>query len=561
MSESGEKEPLLAKSHDTGLESVGWFCSGIIHDYRRRFTPELLRSDWITDAFNTKTVSSALFMFFATFTSTLALGEAIFESTKGMIGLNEYLMMNSAAGMLHAVFGCQPLLVLRPTGPVTLLFEKLTHVSTAWELPFWPFFAWTGIFVGLYMLAIAAFNLSKYFKYVTAFTDGIFATFIGFIYINDGLQGMVRTWQSAERSHGKMEAAEDVISINMTIVIAALALWLSTLQGSKLFTFEVRSLIVDYALTIAFIVSILAAWWLNTYVCPVRFIDTSKSGFNTTADRSWLADLSLSPMGVLVAAISAVPIVIFFYLDQNISSSLCQAPEMGLSKGTYFHSSFGFMGALNFLGPLVGLPFVTGSLPHSPQFVTALTDYDTSNRPVGVRENRLAPLLCYMLLGFPLLFPSALSVIPKAAVSSTLIFVGVQGVQSTQLYERCMLMLTERKHHPVDRTYSRVKPAIMHTFTAIQVGLVAACWVCSGVLGLAFPFFVASFVPIRWKLLPQYFSEEDLSALEEEEDDESSSDDEDQRRSSKGTNSGEKAEPLTRQAGRRLSLHAGLKMA
>eukprot|EP00931_Biecheleriopsis_adriatica_P056713 TRINITY_DN33622_c0_g1_i1.p1 TRINITY_DN33622_c0_g1~~TRINITY_DN33622_c0_g1_i1.p1 ORF type:complete len:557 (-),score=106.42 TRINITY_DN33622_c0_g1_i1:89-1759(-) len=556
MSESGEKEPLLAKTHATGLEEVGWFCGGVINDYQRRFTPELLRSDWVTDAFNAKTLSSALFMFFATFTSTLALGEAIFESTKGLIGLNEYLMMNSAAGMLHAILGCQPLLVLRPTGPVTLLFEKLTNVASDWELPFWPFFAWTGIFVGLYMLAIAAFELSKYFKYVTAFTDGIFATFIGFIYINDGLQGIVRTWHDAERTNGKMEAAEDVISINMTIVIAALALWLSTVQSSKLFTFEVRSLIVDYALTIAFFVSILAAWWLNTYVCPILFIDTSKSGFNTTADRSWLADFStLSPMGVLVAAISAVPIVIFFYLDQNISSALCQAPDMRLRKGTYFHSSFGFMGALNFLGPLVGLPFVTGSLPHSPQFVTALTDYDTSNHPVSVRENRLAPFLCYMLLGLPLLFPSALSVIPKAAVSSTLIFVGVQGVQSTQLYERCMCMLMERKHHPTDRTYSRVKPAIMHTFTAIQVGLVAACWVCSSVLGLAFPFFVASFVPIRWKLLPQYFSEEDLSALDDEDDDESSSDDEGQRRNSK------MGEPLTRQAARRLSLHPGLKMA
>ena len=56
--------------------------------------------------------------------------------------------MNSISGMLHSVLGCQPLLVLRPTGPITLLIEKLHEVSEWLVLPFWPLFAWTGIFVG-----------------------------------------------------------------------------------------------------------------------------------------------------------------------------------------------------------------------------------------------------------------------------------------------------------------------------------------------------------------------------------------------------------------------------
>ena len=46
-----------------------------------------------------------------------------------VIGINEYLIMNSFSGMLHSVIGTQPLLVLRPTGPITLLLEKL-HETT-----------------------------------------------------------------------------------------------------------------------------------------------------------------------------------------------------------------------------------------------------------------------------------------------------------------------------------------------------------------------------------------------------------------------------------------------
>ena len=48
--------------------------------------------------------------------------------------------------------------------------------------------------------------------------------------------------------------------------------------------------------------------------------------------------------------------------------------RMGLTKGQYFHSSFFCMAAFNLLGPLFGLPFVTGSLPHSPQMVNALSE-------------------------------------------------------------------------------------------------------------------------------------------------------------------------------------------
>ena len=57
-------------------------------------------------------------------------------------------------------------------------------------------------------------------------------------------------------------------------------------------------------------------------------------------------------------------------MDQNISSLLCQLPEYNLQHGHYYHLSFLWMGVFNAVGPLFGLPFVTGSLPHSPQVVS-----------------------------------------------------------------------------------------------------------------------------------------------------------------------------------------------
>lgn len=519
--EKGRRQPLILDKieeddKDDGLRWVGGFCGGVLSECRRRFTRERLYADWVDDALTWKTASAVLLMFFTTFISTLALGELISKSTNGLIGINEYLMMSSASGMLHSVFSCQPLLVLRPTGQITFLLEQLVHVATAYALPFWPFFAWTGMFVGFLMILVAAFELSHFFHYVTPFVDGIFATFIGFIYISDGMQGILALWYNRGTNAGSAQAASDVFSVYLTVLITCVALWLSSMQSSKLFSFEFRSLVVDYALIISFFLAIVLACWLSEYFTPMVFIDTSKVGLTTTTYRPWVPELlSLSPFGIFMAALSSIPIVIFFYLDQNISSALCQAPEMKLTRGSYYHSSFGFLGVLSICGPLVGLPFVMGSFPHSPQLVLSLTDYDDKKRPAIVRENRLAPFLFSMLLCFPLLFPFALSLIPKAAVSATLIFLGIQNVIGTTLFERVLIMCMEPENWPLKQAYSRVEPQVMALYTSIQIGLVAGLCICSSLLGLAFPFFLASLVPFRWLVMTGWFSEDDLNTLDE----------------------------------------------
>merc|ERR1719277_2539373 len=111
--------------------------------------------------------------------------------------------------------------------------------------------------------------------------------------------------------------------------------------------------------------------------------------------------VAASSRAALVGLLVALPITFFFY-DQNFSSLLCQQDRMRLRKGRYFHSSFLLVALFNVVGPLFGLPFVTGSLPHSPQMVRALSvdtcDADDGDRVVAasstavlrVYENRLA---------------------------------------------------------------------------------------------------------------------------------------------------------------------------
>ena len=58
------------------------------------------------------------------------------------------------------------------------------------------------------------------------------------------------------------------------------------------------------------------------------------------------------------------------------SCILGQKPELGIAKGQYYHSSMLIAGFCNMILPSFGMPFVTASLQHSPQFTRAITKFD-----------------------------------------------------------------------------------------------------------------------------------------------------------------------------------------
>lgn len=212
----------------------------------------------------------------------------------------------------------------------------------------------------------------------------------------------------------------------------------------------------------------------------MNFIASESLGFSTTEVRPWTTDLTnIPPEGILAGAVAAIPIVLFFYLDQNISSIMCQKPDMCIKKGAYFHSSFACMALFNLLGPIWGLPFVTGSLP---------------------------------LMAVALLFPGLMSLLPETAVFGALIFVGLKAALGTQLWERILLFFTDPEE-PMRGGYSHLSRKTVLLFTAIQILLVVGCWICNIYIGLGFPIFVVSLVPIRFKILPCIFSHEDIDAL------------------------------------------------
>lgn len=134
-------------------------CGGIADDCKRRSRHCL--TDYLDGIRHwQKTLAASVFMFFATFFSTVALGALVQKTTGGRIALFEYLLMNSCAGVVHSIVGSQPLLVLRPTGPITAIMQKLSDLADQLELDFYLYFAATGACVGLLMAVVASLEVT-----------------------------------------------------------------------------------------------------------------------------------------------------------------------------------------------------------------------------------------------------------------------------------------------------------------------------------------------------------------------------------------------------------------
>ena len=112
---------------------------------------------------------------------------------------------------------------------------------------------------------------------------------------------------------------------------------------------------------------------------------------------------------------------LLFFVDHNVTSLLTQASENHLRKGNAYHWNFLLVGLFNIFMPMFGCPFVTGSLPHSPQFVQALAIREqvatpsgsTTTRIVYVYENRIAPLITNVLIMVSLFVTPVFAYLPK----------------------------------------------------------------------------------------------------------------------------------------------------
>jgi len=281
-----------------------------------------------------------------------------------------------------------------------------------------------------------------------------------------------------------------------------------------------RELLSDYALPIAVVVfSIIGSVIFNKVKLEAfKF----KGNFNITL----VPFEELTVGAVFFAALLGFSLSILFFMDQNISAAMVNSPENHLKKGNAYHWDLVVVAIINAILSIFGLPFMHAVLPHSPLHVQCLADKETRvtngyahDVVTYVRETRLTNIFSNILIGISMLFLQyILPYIPKAVLDGLFLYMAVTALYGNQMFERIMLLITEQSAYPPNHYVKRVPQRKMHTFTALQlVNLLLLCvfgftpW---PYIKMIFPLILASFLPIRHKIMPLIIEKKYLEAID-----------------------------------------------
>ncbi|XP_064617136.1 solute carrier family 4 member 11-like isoform X2 [Liolophura sinensis] len=367
---------------------------GMIGDLKRRL-PHYF-SDYKDGIYGNKTIhkvtSTTLFLYFACVLPNIAFGMLNDTNTHGAIGVKKILFSQCVGGIIFAVFGGQPLIVLLTTAPLALYTKIIFSICEDFKLNFYGMFACVGLWNTFFLLIFSIFDVSKMMKWSSRSTEEIFSLFITCAFSADAIRDTVRNFKSnyyneaCQNLSAALTSVTPSLDVNMSVTdhmtqaappeclkensILFLLLMLGTLWlGLTLYNFTTtpflnagrREILADYALpTAVLIMSVIGS-------VIFRDIQIKPFSYNPDEELFVVAPLHTLPPAAWVAAAGlGFSLSLLFFMDQNISSALVNTPAHKLKKGAAYHWDLFVVAVINGFLSVFAFPWVHAALPHSP---------------------------------------------------------------------------------------------------------------------------------------------------------------------------------------------------
>uniref|UniRef100_A0A8C9W7J7 Anion exchange protein n=1 Tax=Scleropages formosus TaxID=113540 RepID=A0A8C9W7J7_SCLFO len=539
-----EKEALLTpfKPSDDPLQRTGRLFGGLIRDARRRYPK--YASDF-KDALNAQCMAAVIFIYFAALSPAITFGGLLGEKTDGLIGVSELIIATAMQGILFCLLGAQPLLVVGFSGPLLVFEEAFFSFCKANQMEYLTGRVWIGFWLIIIVVLMVAFEGSFLVRFVSRFTQEIFAFLISLIFIYETFSKLAKIFQehplrscspntttlmnrdrgngttaaTAVRTRGEPNTA--LLSLVLMSGTFFIAFYLRKFKNSAFFPGRLRRVIGDFGVPIAILIMVLVDYSIeDTYTQEISSPDVKILTICRNA-RDIHCLYSFSPL-----FFSCLPSLLFSPLT-NMSSStrlIVSKKERMLVKGSGFHLDLLIIVAMGGVSAIFGLPWLAAATVRSVTHANALTVMSKAVAPGDkpriqeVKEQRVTGLLVAVLVGLSIVIGELLRKIPIAVLFGIFLYMGVMSLNGIQLTERMLLLLMPPKYHP-DHSYVRkVRTLRMHLFTGIQVICLAVLWaVMSTVASLAFPFVLILTVPVKMFLLPRIFTAREMQCLDADE--------------------------------------------
>ncbi|CAG5134592.1 unnamed protein product, partial [Candidula unifasciata] len=545
------------------LQRTGCLFGGVRNDVQRRY-PHYL-SD-IKDAVNVQCLKTLFFIFFTCLSPCIAFGGLLSEKTDSFMGVSETMVATSVFGMMFSLFSGQPLLILGATGPVLVFEESLYKFCLSNNFEFLPVRFWVGLWVCAITSAAVALEGSFLVRYITRFTEEIFAILISLIFIyevvkklmqifsdhplmedyclvsddnhtyNDSTSFSFTNWSvnygvnnNSEWQTPVSKGEDEVLNQPNTALLSLIlvfgtfliAYFLRVFRNSKFLGRSVRRALGDFGVLISLLSMVLLSIIMNkTYV---QKLDITDSLTPTSRKRGWF----INPMGIektiplwltFAAALPGFLIFILLFMETQITEMILNKKERKLKKGSGYHLDQLILGILTLLGGLFGLPWMCAATVRTVAHVSALSEYSRTHAPgekpqlLGVKEQRVTNFAVHLLIGLSIAMGPVLRAIPVPALFGIFLYLGVSTLSGVQMCERIKLLLMPVKYHPSVSYVRKVRTMQMHKFTLIQLTcLLFLIVIKSTDASLAFPFMLILLVPFRLKIMPKFFDSADLA--------------------------------------------------
>lgn len=487
----------------------------MIHDIERRSKCYL--SDWIDGFKNMKKVIPAvMFLYFACLSPAISFGTIASQITNDSIGVVEFLLSTGCSGMVYSIICGQPMAFIAPTGLTLAFISGLFRFCTLKGLPFFPVYAWVGLWTSLFFTAMGLGGSSQLIRYCTRFTDEIFNALLSVTFIYEALASIRRNFERADPS-------------NLTTPFVALAMAYTTyratdkaaaFESSKFLNQRIRRYVKNFGPVIIFCAmsALNARSSFDKFHIPTL---TVPDQFQLAGGRQFVVAINSIPNKVkLLCSLPAILLTSLFFMDQNISVRVVNNPDNKLKKGAAYNMDMVALGLITGVLSVLGLPWMCGATVQSMNHVKALTDSvynpDTGQiEIVDVTETRLTGFLVHALLASSLLLLPLVRLIPIPVVSGVFLFLGRKLMKGNSFLQRIRDTFVENKRLLEDNPIRELGRKRTGIFTGIQILCLMGLWGFkqNPSTAIFFPSAIGMLMVIRSFVLPKIFNEEELVEL------------------------------------------------
>ncbi|XP_078397338.1 anion exchange protein 2-like [Cetorhinus maximus] len=532
------------------LRRTGKLFGGVIRDARRRY-PNYI-SDF-KDALNPQCMAAIIFIYFACLSPAITFGGLLGEKTKGLIGVSELIISTAIQMVIFGLLGAQPLLIVGFSGPLLVFEEAFFKFCDSNNMDYLTGRVWIGFWLIAIVVLIVAFEGSFLVRFISRFTQEIFAFLISLIFIYETFYKLVKIFQihplrgcsnvtenatvpsiasqiianGTSEDNGKWTGQPNTALLSLVLMSGTffIAFFLRKFKNSRFLPGRIRRVIGDFGVPIAILIMVLVDYSIRETYTQKLSVPTGLS-VTSPEKRDWF----INPLGrnadfpiwmMFASLIPAILVFILIFMETMITTLIISKKERMLTKGSGFHLDLLIIVASGGVAALFGLPWLAAATVRTVTHVNALTVMSKSVAPGDkpkiqeVKEQRVTGLVVAVLVGLSIVIGELLRKIPLAVLFGIFLYMGVTSLNGIELYERLQLLLMPSKHHP-DHVYVRkVKTLRMHLFTIIQVFCLAILWaVMSTVASLAFPFVLILTVPLKVFALTRIFTDREMKCLD-----------------------------------------------